>query len=92
MADQQLSICLSLRAIVCVPPKISSWGYLLTYSSEDITEVVKPWVAARSQGQPWQMQFLSAPCAHIVCLSRPKGLNAELCTPSEVGSGILHHQ
>lgn len=84
--------CLSafLKTTICVPPKISSWGYPLTYNSEDITKSVKPWVAARSQGQPWQMQFSTAPCISIVCLSNPKGLSAELRTPSEIGSDLFH--
>jgi len=74
-----------------VPPKISDWGHPLTYSS-DITEAVKPWVAARSRGQPWQMQFSFAPRISIVCLSSPKVLNAKLRVPSEIGSRIFHNQ
>lgn len=38
-----------------VSPKISNWGYPLTFISKDITKAVKLWLAAHSQGQPWQM-------------------------------------
>lgn len=92
IADQQLPVCLSLKTTLCVPPKISGRGYPLTYSSEDITEAVRPWVVARFQGQPWQMPFSSAPRVSIVCLSSPKGLNAKLHTTSETDSGFLHNR
>lgn len=48
-------ICFSLKSTLYVSPKISNWGHPLTFISEDITEAMKPWLAAHSQGQPWKM-------------------------------------
>lgn len=50
-----VSICFSLKSTLYVSPKISNWGHPLTFISEDITEAMKPWLAAHSQGQPWKM-------------------------------------